>query len=98
LFTLFQFLSRVQPFASDLGSTKMVVKDFYCVDVYDSSNYFESSRTKYLAIDDSIECYKSDHFSLIAIAVIVLVVTLAFPLVSTVILSRNKHEHMRKDS
>eukprot|EP00210_Caulerpa_lentillifera_P007944 g7583.t1 len=84
---------------SYLGLTKMAVRAFYCVDVYDSADPLENSRTSYLAVDTSIECYKNGHFGLIAIAAIVLgVVTVAFPLISPATFSRNKQKHMRKDS
>jgi len=85
-------------YISYLGLTKMGVRAFYCVGVYDYDDPSVDSKNQYLASDTSIECYKKEHLSLIAIGVIVLVVvTVAFPLVSGVVLSKNKQRHMRKD-
>lgn len=83
-------------YISYLGLTKLAVRMFYCVDV--SENVFSDSRTKYLALDTAIKCYEKGHFSLVVIAVLILVlVSLLFPLTIAFILSRNNVQQLHVD-
>eukprot|EP00210_Caulerpa_lentillifera_P003956 g3775.t1 len=45
-------------YISYLGMTKMAVRAFYCVDVYDSINYSIPSKHKFWAIDTAIRAFK----------------------------------------
>lgn len=86
-------------YISYLGLTKLAVRVFYCVDVFDSDNAFTYSQKKVWAVDTSIQCYEKEHFGLIVIAVVVLVlVSFLFPLMSAVILSQNKDKHREMGS
>jgi len=74
-----------------LGLTKLCVRVFYCVDIYDSSEDSPDSRTSYWAVDTSIKCYEKDHIGLMVISIFVLLlVSLSFPLISAIYLFQNK--------
>eukprot|EP00210_Caulerpa_lentillifera_P003962 g3781.t1 len=86
-------------YISYLGLTKMAVRAFYCIDVYDSVDYLESSKHKVWANDTSIRCYGKDHFGIISIAIFVLiVVTFCFPLVSSIVFIKGKESLECRDS
>eukprot|EP00210_Caulerpa_lentillifera_P003957 g3776.t1 len=86
-------------YISYLGLTRMAVRAFYCVNIYDSIDYSISSKRKFWAIDTAIKCYGKDHFAIIAIAVIVLtLITVSYPLFSAIILSRKKNSLRRRNS
>eukprot|EP00210_Caulerpa_lentillifera_P003959 g3778.t1 len=86
-------------YISYLGLTKMAVRVFYCVDVYDSQDYSSPSKHKVLAVDTAIRCYGGDHFSIIAIAVLILVfVSICFPLYSSIVLLKHKDSLRDRDS
>lgn len=83
-------------YISYLGLTKYAVRAFYCVEVYDSEDPFSDSKSKYWAVDTTIQCYTRNHFGLIAIAVIVLVfISIAFPFISAIVLSRDKVQYQQ---
>eukprot|EP00210_Caulerpa_lentillifera_P003940 g3760.t1 len=78
-------------YISYLGLTKMAVRAFYCVDVYDSVDHLEQSTTRLWAVDTSIRCYEEDHAGIIVIAVLVLLlITICYPLLSFIALYINK--------
>eukprot|EP00210_Caulerpa_lentillifera_P006657 g6360.t1 len=78
-------------YISYLGLTKLAVRNFYCINVYDSENHVLNSQTSYWAIDTSIPCYGRDHIGLVVIGVLVLVlVSFLFPLVSAIVITKNK--------
>eukprot|EP00210_Caulerpa_lentillifera_P000404 g394.t1 len=86
-------------YISYLGLTKMAVRAFYCVHIYNSNDPSANSRQRFWAIDTSIKCYTNDHSGIIALAVIVLVViSIGFPLLSAYILVKNKEERRNRDS
>eukprot|EP00210_Caulerpa_lentillifera_P003954 g3773.t1 len=86
-------------YISYLGLTRMAVRAFYCIDVYDSIDYSIPSKHKFWAIDTAIRCYGKDHFAIIAIAVIVLtLITISYPLFSAILLSRKNDSLRRRDS
>jgi len=86
-------------YISYLGLTRMAVRAFYCVDVYDSVDLFSDSKTKYWAIDTSIECYGKAHFTMFVVSLIVLgFVTIAFPLVFAIVLGIKKQASVKRDS
>eukprot|EP00210_Caulerpa_lentillifera_P003941 g3761.t1 len=85
-------------YISYLGLTKMAVRAFYCVDVYDSVDHLEQSTTKLWAVDTSIMCYEDDHAGIIVIAALVLLfVTFSYPLLSFIALIKNKENVRRGD-
>lgn len=68
-------------YISYLGITKMAVKMFYCVSVFDALDFSSGAQTKVLADDTSVQCWEGVHWALIAIAIVVLLVfTIGFPL------------------
>lgn len=74
-----------------LALTKLGVRVFYCVDVYDSNDDSIDSRARYWAVDTSIKCYEKEHAILIGIAAFILVfVSLSFPLLSAAYLLGKK--------
>jgi len=80
-------------YISYLGLTKLAVRSFYCVEVFDSEKYINATGTSYWAVDTAIKCYGKEHSALMTIGVIVLtLVTLAFPLVSAFIITRHKDQ------
>eukprot|EP00210_Caulerpa_lentillifera_P000359 g352.t1 len=86
-------------YISYLGLTKLAVRVFYCVDVYDSSDPFSDSQTKYWAVDTAIKCFDKEHSGLIIIAVFILVlVSLLFPLLSAIMLSVNADQDCQRSS
>eukprot|EP00210_Caulerpa_lentillifera_P003958 g3777.t1 len=86
-------------YISYLGLTRMAVRAFYCIDVYDFIDHSIFSKRKFWAIDTAIRCYGKDHFAIIAIAVIVLaLITVSYPLFFAIILSRKKESLRRRDS
>eukprot|EP00210_Caulerpa_lentillifera_P003973 g3792.t1 len=102
---VFYFYKRVAlsiiavTYISYLGLTKLAIRVFYCVDVYDSNDPFVDSQNKLWAVDTSIQCYKMEHIPLVVIAVFILIfVSFLFPLMSAFILSRNKVQHRQVES
>lgn len=86
-------------YISYLGLSNMAVRAFYCIDIYDSSDNLATTTRRFCTLDTSIQCYGKDHFTIVAIAVIVLcLVTVLFPLVSGIVLSWNKERHKKRDS
>lgn len=80
-------------YISYVGLTRLAVRIFYCVSIYDSDDPSSNSQTTRWAIDTSIQCYSQDHSTLIGIGVVVLLlVSLAFPLVSAFIIVKNKSQ------
>eukprot|EP00210_Caulerpa_lentillifera_P006659 g6362.t1 len=78
-------------YISYLGLTKLAVRTFYCVSVYDSEDYLSNSTTPYWAVDTSIKCYGKNHIGLVTIGALVLVfVSLSFPLASAGVIIKNK--------
>lgn len=78
-------------YISYLGLTKLAVRVFYCVEVYNSADPFSNTMTKYLAMDTAVQCYKKGHLGLIFIAIVViLTVTVSFPIGSAFLLFRIK--------
>eukprot|EP00210_Caulerpa_lentillifera_P003972 g3791.t1 len=61
--------------------TRVAISVFNCVAVYDDPNFDSKLTTSTWIIDTSVECYKSSHFALLIIAIVVLIlVSLGFPL------------------
>eukprot|EP00210_Caulerpa_lentillifera_P000407 g397.t1 len=86
-------------YISYLGLTKMAIRAFYCVHIDNSDDHSVNSRQRFWAIDTSIQCYTTDHNGIIALAVIVLfVVSIGFPLLSTYVLIKNKEQCKKRDS
>eukprot|EP00210_Caulerpa_lentillifera_P006633 g6336.t1 len=78
-------------YISYLGLTKLAVRVFYCVDVYNSESYLSDDKTTLWAVDTSIRCYGKDHFGLVIVgALIFTFVSFSFPLVSAVVIIKNK--------
>eukprot|EP00210_Caulerpa_lentillifera_P006658 g6361.t1 len=78
-------------YISYLGLTKLAVRTFYCVSVYDSEDYLSHSTTSYWAVDTSIKCYGKNHIGLVIIGAFILVfVSLSFPLASASVIIKNK--------
>jgi len=74
-------------------TTLVAVKVFNCISVFDSINPFSSSFTRYWIGDMSIECYKSTHVVLIGISLVILIiVSIGFPIACSIALLRNKNE------
>jgi len=73
--------------------TQHVVRVFDCVVVYDNESHLSSKSTRYWVADTSLECYESTHAVLVGLSLIVLItVSLGFPLVSSLALLRNRNE------
>eukprot|EP00210_Caulerpa_lentillifera_P000356 g349.t1 len=86
-------------YISYLGLTKLAIKVFYCIDVYDNDNPASSTATKYLAMDTEIQCYQGSHLLLMIIALVVLVlVTVCFPVISAIVLARNQEHYQEQES
>eukprot|EP00210_Caulerpa_lentillifera_P003967 g3786.t1 len=86
-------------YISYLGLTRMAVRAFYCINIYDSDDYSINSKHKFWAIDTSIRCYGKDHFGIISIGAFTLVVvTIFFPSFFGILLSRKKESLRRRDS
>jgi len=86
-------------YISYLGLTKIAVRAFYCVSIYNSSSPSPNTKDRFWAVDTAIKCYGKDHSGIIAIAVIVIFsVTVCFPLISSIILSCNKEAHKKRES
>eukprot|EP00210_Caulerpa_lentillifera_P003966 g3785.t1 len=85
-------------YISYLGLTRMAVRGFYCIDIYDSYHYLKDSTNRFWAIDTSIRCYGKEHSGIIIISIVVLIiVTICFPLFSSIVLFRRKESLGRRD-
>lgn len=71
------YLKRATPsivvvtYVSYLGLTKIGIRAFYCVDIYDSGNPLTNSKLSFGAGETSIRCYGNDHGRIIATGVVV---------------------------
>eukprot|EP00210_Caulerpa_lentillifera_P003968 g3787.t1 len=85
-------------YISYLGLTRMAVRGFYCIEVYDSYHYLKHSTNKFWAIDTSIMCYGKEHSGIMTISIVVLViVAMCFPLISFFVLLKRKKSLGRRD-
>eukprot|EP00210_Caulerpa_lentillifera_P006708 g6410.t1 len=86
-------------YISYLGLTKLTVKVFHCVRVFDSENHLASSWTWYWAVDTPIKCYGKEHSALISVGVIVLaLVNLCFPFISASVITNYKDQRQNSES
>eukprot|EP00210_Caulerpa_lentillifera_P006697 g6399.t1 len=86
-------------YISYLGLTKLAVRVFHCVKVFDSENHLASSWTWYWAVDTAIKCYGKEHSALISVGVIVLaLVTLCFPFISASVITSYKDQRQNPES
>ena len=87
----FVFLSfSVVFYISYLGITKLAVRAFYCINVYDSLDSSSDKQTLVLADDTNVECYEGQHWSMVIIAGLVLLcVSIGFPLTSFAYIQRS---------
>jgi len=84
-------------YISYVGLTKLAVRVFYCIDIYDSEDFASSSTTIRWAIDTSIRCYGKDHSGLVVIGFVVLsIVSLFFPMVSVFVIVRNRSQNAHR--
>eukprot|EP00210_Caulerpa_lentillifera_P002428 g2327.t1 len=78
-------------YISYLALTKTAVKLFYCVDISNAAHPPGRFSHRHLAFDTSIKCFHGGHFALITIgSIILLVVTVSFPVTLAVVLYRHK--------
>eukprot|EP00210_Caulerpa_lentillifera_P006727 g6429.t1 len=86
-------------YISYLGLTKLAVRVFHCVKVFDSESLVSSSWTWYWAVDTAIKCYGKEHSALISVGVIVLaLVTLCFPFISALVITNYKDQRQNHES
>lgn len=86
-------------YISYLSLAKLAVRSFYCVEVFDSEDPSDATRISYWAIDTAIMCYGKEHVVLLSIGVMVLVlVTLFFPLITAFHIARYKEQQEVSES
>ena len=76
-------------YVSYLGITKLAVRAFYCINVYDSLDPSSDKQSLVLADDTAVECYEGVHWAMVFIAAFILLcVTIGFPLLSFIYIYR----------
>jgi len=86
-------------YISYLGLTKLAVRGFYCIEIYDSDDPLVDSKRRFWAIDTSIRCYTGQHHGIIALAVVILfVISISFPMLSAYVLITNKEKCKERNS
>lgn len=80
-------------YATYFDLTRVAMRTFSCVVVHTNSDPFSTTTTRYWVGDTSIECYENAHIVLVCISlVIVVLVTIGFPMFSSFTLNQHKSE------